>query len=196
MNQEQASTILTVLNRAGLVWAMEGQTAVWAMGLEDVSFETAQEVVTDFVRNRRSTERSVTPGDVRAEVERIRAARFADWERAEGLLPEPPCDPDDVAKTIAFQRAFRRAIGDGLDSDRADEAACRAIGTTRRPEIGQQIDVSGLIARTRSAIRKPPVRDDAARTPERARTLDALLAEAKKGAPDSSAAEVDDPADA
>ena len=68
MNQQQAVQIITYLNRAGLVGAMEGQAAVWADALADIEFEAAQAAARALTRTRLSTERWVTPGDVRAKV--------------------------------------------------------------------------------------------------------------------------------
>lgn len=127
MNQEEALKIVTVLNRAGLLWAMEGQAAVWAMALEDVSFATAQEVVRDMTANRTSTKRSVTPGDIREAVRIIRADRLGRM-----VTPQPPTELDgNPAREIPWARAYRAAIGDGLNETQATRKADKTLGVAR-----------------------------------------------------------------
>ena len=128
MNRQEAASIVAYLNRAGLVGAMEGQAAVWADALTDVSYVTAQEVARQMAAARTSTQRWVTPGDIRDAVARIRKSRTSDIR-----TPEPPTtiDPDDVAAQIAWNRAYVTAIGDGLSPDVADLTACEALGVVR-----------------------------------------------------------------
>lgn len=123
MNQQEATNIVLVLNRAGLVNAMEGQAAVWAMALEDVSYITAQEVARSMVTNRTSDQRWVTPGDVRAEVKRIRKIRA---DAMGGFIP--PAELDERPRdAIEWQRAYTEAWCDGDDEERAMKRACAAL---------------------------------------------------------------------
>lgn len=124
MNQTEAANLVLVLNRAGLVQAMEGQAAVWAMALEDVSYVTAQEVARDMVKGRTSDMRWVTPGDIRAEVTRVRKIRTG----ALGVVNPPGELADRVADTIAWQRAYVEARGDGEEHEAAEKRACDAVG--------------------------------------------------------------------
>lgn len=128
MNRQEAASIVAYLNRAGLVGAMEGQAAVWADALADVSYLTGQEVVRQMAATRTSTQRWVTPGDVRDAVSRVRKARTADIR-----TPEPPSTlpADDTTAQISWTRAYVAAIGDGLDEEAADLAACQQLGVTR-----------------------------------------------------------------
>lgn len=128
MNRQEAASVVAYLNRAGLVGAMEGQAAVWADALEDVSYVTAQEVARQMAAARTSTQRWVTPGDVRDAVARIRKARTSEIR-----TPEPPTtiDADDVKAQIAWTRAYVSAIGDGLTPEVADITACELLGVTR-----------------------------------------------------------------
>ena len=127
MNQEEATKIVTVLNRAGLLWAMEGQAAVWAMALEDVSFVTAQEVVRDMTAHRTSAGRSVTPGDIREAVRVIRSSRTARMS-----TPQPPETLDgNWEREQEWIRHYVRAIGDGQNEATADRTACQALGVAR-----------------------------------------------------------------
>lgn len=127
MNQTEAASIVAYLNRAGLLWAMEGQAAVWSDALGDVSFVTAQEVVRDMAANRTSAGRSVTPGDVREAVRTTRNARLAVM-----ASPQPPEALDGIpAREQAWTRAYIRLIGDGLTEAEADAQACAEHGVTR-----------------------------------------------------------------
>lgn len=128
MNRQEAASVVAYLNRAGLVGAMEGQAAVWSDALEDVSYPTAREVVRQMAAARTSTQRWVTPGDVRDAVAKIRKARTADIR-----TPEPPTtiDADDTRSQIAWTRAYIAAIGDGLSEEVADLTACEQLGVTR-----------------------------------------------------------------
>lgn len=127
MNQEDAASLVAYLNRAGLLWAMKGQSAVWADALADVSYVTAQEVVREMAATRTSTTRSVVPGDVRDAVRILRHDRLKDMRS-----PEPPQELDGhPARELAWQRAYRTAIGDGQDEAQADLTACLAVSVTR-----------------------------------------------------------------
>lgn len=76
MNHQQTATVIAYLNRAGLVGAMEGQVTVWAEALTDLDLTEVQAAAREMARTRRSTERWVTPGDVRAKVNELRL-----WQR-------------------------------------------------------------------------------------------------------------------
>jgi len=124
MNRTEATQIVTYLNRAGLVGAMEGQAAVWADALEDVSYVTAQEVVRAMTKTRTSGLRWVTPGDVRDAVTTIRRDRLAKIRPV-----DPPSALDGIpARENAWAASYRRAIGDGLDTTDAYVAACAEHG--------------------------------------------------------------------
>lgn len=87
MNRADALTLITYLNRAGLVGAMEGQAAVWADALADVRFEDAQEAARWMARTRTSAQRWVTPGDIRELVTTIRDDRVM---RGRVYIASPP----------------------------------------------------------------------------------------------------------
>lgn len=149
MNRSEAAQIVAYLNRAGLVGAMEGQAAVWADALTDVSFVTAQEVAQVMARTRTSRERWVTPGDVRDAVQTLRTARTRDMR-----TPEPPdaIEPDDWATQTLWTRAYLAAVADGLSEQEAEDAACAEVRVTprqvdvRRPPVAEL--VAGGAART------------------------------------------------
>lgn len=131
MNNTEAVALIGLLNRAGLVGAMEGQGAVWADALSDITANDALEVARGMVRNRTSAERWVTPGDIRAGARAVRAARLVQAERDSALLLPPPAT-DDVRAEVEWTRAYRRALGDGLTAEDADVRACQASRLVRR----------------------------------------------------------------
>lgn len=152
MNQTEAANLVLVLNRAGLVQAMEGQAAVWAMALEDVSYVTAQEVARAMVKGRTSDMRWVTPGDIRSEVARLRKQRTS----AIGVVNPPAELADRVADTITWQRAYVEAIGDGDAPDVAEKRACDALGIA----VPQQLDTPRRLGELGQLVRRPPETDE------------------------------------
>jgi hypothetical protein len=108
VNQREAVQLVSYLNRAGLVPALEGQAAVWADALGDVAFEDAQEVARGLARSRTGVERWVTPGDIRAGVRDIRRARLR-----LNPPPVPEVDPDDTRAYLAAYKAQAAGIAAG-----------------------------------------------------------------------------------
>lgn len=96
------------------------------------------------------------PGHINDRVQVMRKARL-DAMRT----PEPPdtIDPDDVQAGLNWQRAFRAAIGDGHDEQRADEIACATLGV-RRPEVITGVrPVAQLVEQTARAMPRIPAKD-------------------------------------
>ena len=131
MENTEAVALIGYLNRAGLVGAMEGQGAVWADALSDITANDAQEVARGLARNRTSAERWVTPGDIRSGARAVRQTRLVQAERDSALLLPPPAT-DDVRAEVEWTRAYRRALGDGLTAEDADVVACRVSRLARR----------------------------------------------------------------
>jgi len=131
MENTEAVALVGYLNRAGLVGAMEGQGAVWADALSDITANDAQEVARGLARNRTSAERWVTPGDIRSGARSVRSARLVQAERDSALLLPPPAT-DDVRAEVEWTRAYRRALGDGQTAEDADAQACRVSRLVRR----------------------------------------------------------------
>lgn len=129
MNGEEAVKLVAYLNRAGLVWAMEGQGGVWADALHDVAYPDAQAACRELVREGTASGRPATPADVRRVVKRVRAARIG------GRVPPAPPNALDTAGELAFGRAYLRALGDGATDEQADAVACRAVGQERPAAI-------------------------------------------------------------
>ncbi|GEL95381.1 hypothetical protein [Cellulomonas composti] len=93
------------------------------------------------------------PGHVNDRVRIMRRARL-DAMRT----PEPPdtLDPDDVRAHLTWQRAYRAAIGDGHDEQRADEIACATLGVTRPPALTAVRPVVALVQQTADALPRIP----------------------------------------
>lgn len=115
MNHTEAVTLVTVLNRAGLVGALDGQTAVWAMGLEDIDYAEAQEVVKAMVATRTSGERWVTPGDIRTGIRKLHEQQARE----------------------ARQIEQRRERADWLADDEGDSGAARIAKHSIRADIAR-----------------------------------------------------------
>lgn len=146
MNAQEALSVVTYLNRAGLVRTVDGAAAVWADALHDVRIEDAQAACREIVRADMGEGRYVTPGRLASVVRRIRAARIGD-----AVPPPPPPEvADDPQAQIAHQRAFWRALGDTGDPDMADDVACRRIGARReaRAITGRPVDITNVIDST------------------------------------------------
>lgn len=132
MNRAETAEVVAYLNRAGMVWAVEGMVEVWHDALGDQRVEDVQQACRDLVRSaarsERTGNRNVTPGEVFGQVRRIRAARIGGR-----LVPAPPEAVGDSAEAqIRFHREYLRALGDGAEPEQADAVACRAVGA-RRP---------------------------------------------------------------
>ena len=130
MNRAETQTIVTYLNRAGLLQALEGQAAVWHDAIGRLDFTDAQAACRALAESRTGNDRWVTPGDVRAGVRAIRARRTA------GITPPAPPVPLDVARDIAWRREYVRARGDGSTDQAAQDTANHVLGITPEPLIG------------------------------------------------------------
>lgn len=154
MNQTEALQLVLRLNRAGILQAMEGQSSVWHEALDDVDYDDAVEVARRLVRARTGADRWVTPGDIRAGVSQIRRERTAT-----ATAPAPPTEiADDVARTMAYQRAWMRGIGDGLTPDAADQRACAEQGI-HRYGIERPRPVDKVVEQTAQAMPRIPNRE-------------------------------------
>lgn len=135
MNEPEAITLLSFLNRAGLLRLMEDQGAVWADVLNDVTYQDAQEAAREIAKTRLSTERWVVPGDIRSLVIKTRKRRY---DRIPAFLREvPELDAfksaegpwQDVGsrKHRTFSMTYTRALTDGLDPQIALDRACQSV---------------------------------------------------------------------
>jgi hypothetical protein len=91
------------------------------------------------------------PGHINDRVKQMRKARL-DAMR----VPDPPeVLADDAPGQIAWTRAYRAAIGDGHDEQRADEIACATVGVRRPPAIAAVRPVAQLVEQVARTSRIP-----------------------------------------
>lgn len=143
MNVQEAHAIVVWLNRAGLLWAAEGQAEVWADALSDVDGQTGLQAAREIARNHTSDKRAVVPGDIRALVSTIRR------QRLQGApSPNPPDElADDPKKFQRWIKLRQWAIGNGMDYEAADVYADQQSGVERSvlpavprpPELSQTV---------------------------------------------------------
>ena len=107
MNPEEALTLCKFAKAACPQQAIDQDTpAAWAMLLDDIRYQDAQEALKNVVRD----QPFVSPSEIRAEVKRIRAKRVI----AFGPIPDPPREVgDDPARYRAWIGETQRAIADG-----------------------------------------------------------------------------------
>lgn len=155
MNQTEAVTVVTYLNRAGLLHAMEGQGAVWADALEYVRFEDARDVARDLARTRRGADRWVTPGDIIDGASRLRASRV----NGRTPPPPPPCIPhDNPMAQIAWTRTVTRHLADGLTDAEATNATLAEMGLPPL-QIEAARPVAALVEQVARAMPRIPVKE-------------------------------------
>ena len=127
MNVKEAHACLVILDRANLIWAAEGQSEVWAEALNDIDGAMALQVVKELARTRKSSDKALTPGDIRDFVTTLRK------QRLQGApSPQPPDELADEPKK--FQRWIRLrawAIGNGMSYEDADSYADQQSGVER-----------------------------------------------------------------
>lgn len=129
MNVLEASDVVILLNRAGLLWAMEGQAEVWADALDDIDGRTAKEAAREIIRDRTSDQRAIIPGDIRRHVTTIRTRRLQGAPTAQA--PDELADrPQDFKRWVRL-RAWQ--IGNGLTPEAADAYADHQFGIRREP---------------------------------------------------------------
>lgn len=137
MNREQTGNVVAYLNRAGLLYAMTEQVSVWHDAIGDlIRYDDAVEACRNLTRDPALAGRRggsfLIPGDLLAEVKRIRAKRTAGH-----TVPAPPAAiSDNPQAQLAFHREYIRALGDGLDPTTADATACQALNVQRPPKLG------------------------------------------------------------
>lgn len=134
--------------------ASEIAARAWAEALDPrVSFDDGRALVVEHYSRTRDW---IMPSDINTGSSRMRKARL-DVMRT----PEPPdtIDPDDVQAGLSWQRAYRAAIGDGHDEQRADEIACATLGV-RRPEVITAVrPVAQLVEQAARALPRIPAKD-------------------------------------
>ena len=150
MNQSEAQTLVTYLNRAGMLQALEGQAPVWADALDDVAFRDAQDAARALAK---TGTRWVTPGDIRTGVVMIRNERI---RVADPIAPPECIDPADTATERAWRRELNAGQGAGMTTEHADLAACRSLRITRRDQIEAAGDVAAAVKEITAAMPRIP----------------------------------------
>lgn len=144
MNQTEAQTLVTYLNRAGMLQALEGQAPVWADALDDIAFPDAIESARALAK---TSARWTTPGDIRVGVKALRNRRIDAMDH----IDPPECiDPADTGRLIAWRREVNASVGAGMTSAQADVVACRVLRITRRDAIAAPRPVPELVAQVAS----------------------------------------------
>ncbi len=150
MNPKETLNIVGRLVIAGLIPAREGQGPIWHEAIGHLDYQQALDGVVWLERNRGSEAYGpAKPADVIDATRRVRS------ERVPQNMPEPPVDPADVPRHLAWQREWRRACADGLGSDAAEERADAALGIVRPAVECRQRDVRALVAAVAQSTHMP-----------------------------------------
>lgn len=145
MTPQETVLIVGYLNRAGLLWAMEGQGQVWHDAIGDrVSYPDAQEAARTLARTRGGEQRNVTPADLLTAVRRLRAARITGVP-GDALHIAPP-EPLDVTADLLWRRTYLAALGDGRTQDQAEGEANARLGLRPEPLVGPPTELRALTA--------------------------------------------------
>lgn len=126
MTPTDAATLLTMAAAFDNRTPSEIAARAWSKALNDVvNVADAEQVIVDHYAKTRDW---IMPSDINQGVAAIRRNRTSRIE-----TPQPPAsiDGDDVARSIEWQRAFARGVGDGLEESAAFDNACAAVGVTR-----------------------------------------------------------------
>lgn len=158
MTPAQAATVLALAAAYDNRTVGEANAYAWAQAIDDrVSLDDAKQIVVEHYAHTREW---IMPADINSASAILRKGRL---DRM--TTPEPP-EGLEVTDELTWQRAYRKAVGDGLDETEADRAACAAIGTTRPETIAAPRPVLQLVATAADEIgrkTKTAVTDDRAR---------------------------------
>lgn len=155
MKPKDTLNIVGRLVIAGLIPAREGQGPIWHEAIGHLDYQAALDGVVWLERNRGSDAYGpAKPADVIDAAKRVRS------ERVPQNMPEPPIDPADVTRHLAWQREWRSACADGLTSEQAEARADQALGIVRAAVTTRQRPVAELVASVAAGLRMPK-RDEA-----------------------------------
>lgn len=138
MRLSDALKLITLLNRAGLLPATEGQAEVWALALGDTRPQDAFDAARHLLSTRTVENRWTVPGDVLTAVAHVRSQRVRTALAGSEPSPPPELDPDNVQAYQAWRRTLVNALGDGQPRATAEAAACAAAGIPHTPTIQRQ----------------------------------------------------------
>lgn len=148
INSEQMTAILRYLDSANLSGAKNGQVAVWldviSAKFPQMRMEDAQQACRELASRRTASKGDtwITPGDLIAEVKKIRSDRLA-------RIGSAYRGPDGLTATQEreWTKRFIAAVGDGLEVEQAITATDRALRVTRAEVEAGARDVSQLLGR-------------------------------------------------
>lgn len=144
MNAVEAAALLVTCAAYDNRKASDEANDAWATALYDITLEDGVKAV--HVHYRESTDR-IMPAHVRRIVSRVKAVRWKTHGPLDSAAAPPPQLDDRPADAIRWQRAYRRAIGEGATREQADAHACDTLGIVRPREVGpaRRGDVRRLI---------------------------------------------------
>lgn len=128
----------------------ESAARAWAEALDPrVAFDDGRRIVIEHYARE---SRWIMPADINAASRTMRLARL-DRMRS----PEPPesLDPDDVPAQLAWQRAYRGAIGDGHDEAAADRIANATLNVERPAALLSDRPVLALVEQVAKTTHVP-----------------------------------------
>lgn len=117
----------------------EVDAQAWNAVIGDLRFEDCRDAV---IAHYQESPHPITPADVRTWVAKVRKARIGDR-----VAPLPPVDPEDIESYKAWQREWYRAIGDGQETDEAEQSADLALGIARKalPQAHRDVNYGTLV---------------------------------------------------
>jgi hypothetical protein len=124
VNIQETAGILAMIS------ALDGRKAfgeidaqAWTAVLGDVMFDDAREAV---IEHYRESTHPLMPADVLARVKEIRRKRIGNK-----VAPLPPIEPSNIDGYAEWQKAWYRAIGDGMTESEATVHADNTMGIAR-----------------------------------------------------------------
>jgi hypothetical protein len=111
----------------------------WHAVVGDLRFEDCRDAV---IAHYQQSPHAITPADLRAKVIAVRKTRIGDR-----VAPLPPVDPEDTESYKEWQREWYRAIGDGQDTEEAEQSADLALGIARKtlPQAHRDVNYGSLV---------------------------------------------------
>lgn len=144
MLPSETATLLAMVAAYDRRTVGQADVAAWHSELEPYDLPTCSAAVRAHYAESREW---LMPADV---VTRVKAIRR---ERIPLAMPEPPVDPADVPRHLAWQRAWRAGCADGLTSEQAEANADRAVGIVRAAVETRPRPVAELVASVAASLR-------------------------------------------
>jgi hypothetical protein len=128
----------------------------WSKALDDpLTYEDARDAVIEFYNE--VADRRIMPADINKRVKDKRTQRTRDV-----VPPPPPSELDDEPRAvIAWQRAYIRAIGDGLIAEEANARADEETGLAKREALEERPrPVDQIVQQTADRLPRIPRREE------------------------------------